>query len=82
MKKFVMVLLLPLAGPVFAQVPFDKIDTNQDGMISPDELQNAIASGMDDDGFLAEINWEADDADGNGSLSSSEYDQAIVNIKD
>ncbi len=82
MKKFLAMFLLSLAGTALAEVPFEKVDTDQDGNITQEELQTAIAAGIDRDKFLDEIDWAQDDGDQNGSLSRIEYAEAIQQIKD
>ncbi len=72
MKKQLLAALLTalFSGLVFAAPPaFSDVDTNADGVISPVEAQ--VVEGLD---------FEAADTDGNGSLSETEYLEAIASL--
>jgi len=57
------------------QTIFASADTNRDGLLSPSELNAAVAGGAR---AVAQFGFQQADLDGNGSLSRAEYDKAII----
>jgi len=63
------------AVQTFAQTYFASADTNQDGQMSPSEVNDVLTGGLK---MVAQLAFQQADSDNNGQLSRAEYDKAIV----
>lgn len=68
MKKLVLALAFAgLVSPAFAQMaPYSDLDTNTDGLVSPEEAKAKMPTMTDEW-------WKQADADGDGKLTAAEY---------